>query len=60
MSNETILLMDDNPSNLKLVKVLLQSYHYDFRTALNAKEAFSVLDSFHPKSGTTCIAGSLI
>jgi len=49
MSNEAILLVDDNPGNLKLIKVLLQSYHYDLRTALNAKETFSILDIFHPK-----------
>ena len=29
MSNEPILIVDDNPSNLKLVKVLLRSGHYD-------------------------------
>jgi two-component system cell cycle response regulator DivK len=49
MANEAVLLVDDNVSNLKLVKVLLQSKNYDLRTALNAGETFSVLTTFQPK-----------
>ena len=49
MANESILLVDDNPSNLKLVKILLELGKYELRTALNAEEALKVLTTFHPK-----------
>jgi two-component system cell cycle response regulator DivK len=44
-----ILIVDDNPSNLHLVKILLENGKYNLRTALNAKEAFAVLKDFHPQ-----------
>jgi two-component system cell cycle response regulator DivK len=49
MANEPILIVDDNPSNLKLVKVLLHASNYDLRGALNAAEAFQVLETFSPQ-----------
>ena len=46
---ESILIVDDNPHNLKLVRVLLLSEGYDVRTAADAEEALSQLESFEPR-----------
>lgn len=44
-----ILIVDDNPSNTKLLAFLLQSKGYDVRTAANADEALSAIRSKHPR-----------
>jgi CheY-like chemotaxis protein len=49
MAGEAILIVDDNPTNLKLVRILLQGEGYDARTATDAEEAFELLKSFHPR-----------
>lgn len=49
MSGEAILIVDDNPVNLKLARVLLASEGYDVRTAGDADEALSVLSEFRPR-----------
>ena len=49
MAGEPILIVDDNPLNLKVVQVLLTVEGYDVRTALNADEALAVLRTFHPR-----------
>lgn len=49
MSAESILIVDDNPQNLKLVRVLLLSEGYDVRTAADAEEALGQLESFEPR-----------
>ena len=49
MSGEPVLIVDDNPTNLKLIRVLLSAEGYEVRTAANAKEAFQILDEFHPR-----------
>jgi CheY-like chemotaxis protein len=49
MAGEPILIVDDNPQNLKLVRVLLTSEGYDVRTAVDAEDALRVLDAFEPK-----------
>src|SRR5689334_900620 len=49
MSAEPILIVDDNPQNLKLVRVLLVSEGYDVRTAADAEEALAELESFEPR-----------
>ena len=49
MSGEPILVVDDNPINLKLVRVLLSGEGYDVRTALDAEEAVTILRSFRPR-----------
>ena len=49
MAGEPILIVDDNPLNLKVVRVLLTVEGYDVRTALNADEALAVLRTFHPR-----------
>ena len=48
MAGEAILIVDDNPTNLKLVRILLQGEGYDARTATDAEEALELLKSFHP------------
>lgn len=49
MAAEPILIVDDNPQNLKLARVLLASEGYDVRTAADAEEALFVLESFEPR-----------
>jgi two-component system cell cycle response regulator DivK len=46
---EPILIVDDNPVNLKLVRVLLAGEGYDVRTAADAEEALEVLKEFKPR-----------
>jgi CheY-like chemotaxis protein len=46
---EPILIVDDNPANLKLVRVLLTSEGYDVRCATDAEEAMAVLQRFWPR-----------
>jgi len=41
--------MDDNPTNLKLARVLLAGEGYQVRTALNAEEARAMLPEFRPR-----------
>jgi CheY-like chemotaxis protein len=49
MAGERILIVDDNPTNLKLVRVLLQGDGYDARTAADAEEALELMQTFHPR-----------
>jgi two-component system, cell cycle response regulator DivK len=49
MKRERILIVDDNAQNLKLSRVLLSRYGYELRTATDAKEALSVLETFTPR-----------
>jgi CheY-like chemotaxis protein len=49
VAGESILIVDDNPANLKLARVLLSSEGFDVRTAADAEEALELLDSFHPR-----------
>ena len=49
MAGEAILIVEDNPTNLKLAKLLLTGEGYEVRTAINAEEALKVLTSFHPQ-----------
>lgn len=49
MAGEPILIVDDNPANLKLVRFLLASEGYDVRTATDADEALAVLQGFRPR-----------
>lgn len=48
MSGETILIVDDNATNLKLARVLLQGAGYVVRTAGDAEEALRVLATVRP------------
>jgi len=49
LAGEPILIVDDNPANLKLARVLLASEGYEVRTAADAEEALVVLQSFEPR-----------
>lgn len=49
MSGEPLLIVDDNPTNLKLIRVLLSAEGYEVRTAADAGEALKVLKTFHPR-----------
>ena len=49
MEQPTILIVDDNPVNMKLVRVLLTGDGYQVRTAADAHEALRVLKECHPK-----------
>ena len=49
MEQLTILIVDDNPVNMKLIRVLLTGDGYQVRTAADAHEALRVLTEYHPK-----------
>jgi CheY-like chemotaxis protein len=49
MTGEAILVIDDNPTNQKLLKVLLTVVGYNVRTALDAEEALTILEEFTPQ-----------
>jgi two-component system, cell cycle response regulator DivK len=49
MSGEPILVVDDNPQNLKLARVLLAGEGYEVRTAVDAEDALEILQSFAPR-----------
>jgi CheY-like chemotaxis protein len=46
VAGESILIVDDNPTNLKLIRVLLTGEGYDVRVAADAAEALAVLRTF--------------
>lgn len=49
MAGEPILIVDDNPANLKLARVVLKRAGYEVRTAADAAEALTALDTFRPR-----------
>jgi CheY-like chemotaxis protein len=49
MSQEPILIVDDNPMNRKLERVLLEAEDYKVLTAVDAEDALKVLRTFKPK-----------
>ena len=49
MAGQAILIVEDNPINLKLAKIILLAEKYDVRTATDADEALKVLTAFHPR-----------
>lgn len=49
MRAEPVLIVDDNPTNLKLVRTLLAGDEYEIRTASDGREALDVLTKFHPR-----------
>lgn len=48
MAGEPILIVDDNPQNLKLARVILVGAGYEVRTAEDAEGALEVLRTFRP------------
>lgn len=49
MAGESILIVDDNAVNLKLVRVLLAKQGYETQTAGDAEQALAILETFHPR-----------
>lgn len=49
MGGEPVLIVDDNPVNLKLVRAVLAADGYDIRTAADGAEAWTVLEQFRPR-----------
>ncbi len=49
MGRDPVLIVDDNPVNLKLVRAVLAAEGYDIRTAGDGPEALTVLAQFRPR-----------
>jgi CheY-like chemotaxis protein len=49
MTGAPLLVVDDNPINLKLVKTLLQVEGYEVRTAADAAQALAAVAAFRPR-----------
>ena len=49
MPGEPILVVDDNPMNVKLICFLLRKRGYEVRAANDATQALATLDSFSPR-----------
>ncbi len=49
MAGERILVVDDNLTNLKLVRLVLTKHGYAVCTATDAAEALVALQTFHPR-----------
>ena len=49
MSAERILVIDDNPQNLKLASRLLLAEGYEVKTAVDAESALELLEHFEPR-----------
>ncbi len=49
MGGDPVLIVDDNPVNLKLVRAVLAADGYDIRTAADGAEAWTVLEQFRPR-----------
>lgn len=49
MDSKGILIVDDNPANMKLIAFVLDSRGYQVRTASNAAEAIAALDGWRPQ-----------
>lgn len=49
MSNDLILIVDDNPSNIQVVATIMAEYGYELGIAMNASEAYSFLGENTPE-----------
>lgn len=49
MKRDPILIVDDNPQNLKLARVLLSRHGYDVHVAADAEQALTLLETLNPK-----------
>jgi two-component system cell cycle response regulator DivK len=49
MAGEPILIVDDNPTNLKLARVTLALAGYEVRVAADAEEALAILGTYRPR-----------
>lgn len=48
MTADTVLIVDDNATNLKLARVVLTTAGYEARTAVDAASALETLKTFKP------------
>ncbi len=48
MPGKSILIVEDNPINLKLAQVLLSKEGFSIKVATNAEEALMILKDYHP------------
>lgn len=48
MARRLVLIVEDNPLNLKLAYVVLSKAGYEVKAATHAEEALLVLKTFHP------------
>jgi two-component system cell cycle response regulator DivK len=49
MPGDLVVIVDDNPINLKLLRVVLAGAGYAVRTAQDAEDALALLQDFHPR-----------
>ena len=49
MAGEPILVVDDNPTNVKLLSVLLAAGGYEVRAAGSAEQALAILEGYTPR-----------
>jgi len=49
MTGPSILIVDDNAANMKLLSFVLLKAGYEVRTAMDADDALRVLDKFRPQ-----------
>jgi CheY-like chemotaxis protein len=49
MAREPVLIIDDNPQNLKLARVILAAEGYEVKAAIDAEDAMRILESFTPR-----------
>ena len=48
MAAKSVLIVDDNPQNLKLARILLVHHGYDVHTAVDAEQALKLLETVNP------------
>lgn len=48
MAGEPILVVDDNPTNLKLVRIILEGAGFAVRTTTNAESVREILNDYRP------------
>jgi CheY-like chemotaxis protein len=49
MAGESVLIVDDNPTNLKLARIVLETEGFAVETANDAEEALRKLEVSHPR-----------
>jgi two-component system, cell cycle response regulator DivK len=49
MSGAPILIIDDNPANMKLLRFVLLGQGYEVREAVDAEQALEILGAFRPR-----------
>ena len=49
MANDSVLIVEDTPVNLKVMRVLLSRQGFDVHTATTAEEALEALEAFTPR-----------